>query len=423
MAKRRRRNWTIELTEGDRERGGRLGWEGRMLLMGAAAAAGIGTLAYVALSAYLGWLICTKVLTRPILALDKVTAGYGLITVLNNVSIRLHPREIVAVLGADGSGKSTILKTSAGLTRVLSGAVSFRRRGRDPLASAPPCGRGPRLRAADAQRLPGPDRCGRGRHGMGAFLRPKSFARDVEAVFALFPRIRERSRHAALACTLSGGERRMLSIALTLLLKPRALLLDERAATFSPSGRHGLRGDRAHSQRARDPDPARVEQNVNKALALATRVAVLVRGREALDCPVADVRLDVLKRLFMDGGVEDDGMIGKPPPWPNGARLAVAVSFDVDADSVVHASHRAGARGAGRDRAHALRPPCRPAASRRPVQVLRRADHLLRTGLGGRRLSQLGRIHPDRPERDRPSRPLPRMAEPGRRPGSQARSR
>jgi hypothetical protein len=63
MAKRRRRNWTIELTEGDRERGGTLGWEGRMLLMGAAAAAGIGTLAYVALSAYLGWLICTKVLT------------------------------------------------------------------------------------------------------------------------------------------------------------------------------------------------------------------------------------------------------------------------------------------------------------------------------------------------------------------------
>jgi hypothetical protein len=63
MAKRRRRNWTVELTEGDRERGGALGWEGRMLLMGAAAAVGIGTLAYVALSAYLGWLICAKVLT------------------------------------------------------------------------------------------------------------------------------------------------------------------------------------------------------------------------------------------------------------------------------------------------------------------------------------------------------------------------
>ena len=167
----------------------------------------------------------------PILALDKVTAGYGLITVLNDVSIRLHPREIVAVLGANGSGKSTILKTSAGLTRVLSGAVSFagadvtrwpaHRRAAEGLGYVPQTRNVfPDLTVADNLR-------------MGAFLRPKSFARDVEAVFALFPRIRERRR--ALACTLSGGERRMLSIALTLLLKPRALLLDEPSSDLSPS--------------------------------------------------------------------------------------------------------------------------------------------------------------------------------------------
>jgi hypothetical protein len=58
-----RRNWTMDVTEGDRERGTALGWEGRMLLMGAAAAAGLGTLAYVALTAYLGMLICARVLT------------------------------------------------------------------------------------------------------------------------------------------------------------------------------------------------------------------------------------------------------------------------------------------------------------------------------------------------------------------------
>jgi hypothetical protein len=63
MARPRRRNWTMELIEADRERGTTLGWEGRMLLMGAAAAAGIGTLAYLALTAYLGVLICAKVLT------------------------------------------------------------------------------------------------------------------------------------------------------------------------------------------------------------------------------------------------------------------------------------------------------------------------------------------------------------------------
>jgi hypothetical protein len=63
MARPRRHNWTMELIEADRERGTALGWEGRMLLMGAAAAAGIGTLAYLALTAYLGVLICAKVLT------------------------------------------------------------------------------------------------------------------------------------------------------------------------------------------------------------------------------------------------------------------------------------------------------------------------------------------------------------------------
>jgi ABC-type branched-subunit amino acid transport system ATPase component len=235
----------------------------------------------------------------PILSLDKVTAGYGLITVLNDVSICLHPREIVAVLGANGSGKSTILKTSAGLTRVLSGAVSFagadvnrwpvHRRAAQGLGYVPQTRNVfPDLTVADNLR-------------MGAFLRPKSFARDVEPVFALFPRIRE--RHRALACTLSGGERRMLSIALTLLLKPRALLLDEPSSDLSPIMVDTVFETiaRIHSELA--IPILLVEQNVNKALALATRVAVLVRGREALDCPVADVRLDVLKRLFMDGGV------------------------------------------------------------------------------------------------------------------------
>jgi len=235
----------------------------------------------------------------PILALDKVTAGYGLITVLNDVSIRLHPREIVAVLGANGSGKSTILKTSAGLTRVLGGAVSFA--GAD-VTRWPPHRRAAKgLGYVPQTRNIFPDLTVADNLRMGAFLRPKSFARDVEPVFALFPRIRERRR--ALACTLSGGERRMLSIALTLLLKPRALLLDEPSSDLSPVMVDAVFQaiGRIHGELA--IPILLVEQNVNKALALATRVAVLVRGREALDCPVADVRLDELKRLFMDGGV------------------------------------------------------------------------------------------------------------------------
>ena len=237
-------------------------------------------------------------MSAPVLELDRVTAGYGLITVLNETSIRLHAGEILTVLGANGSGKSTVLKTSAGLTRIL-GGIAFagadatrwpaHRRAAEGIGYVPQTRNVfPDLSVADNLR-------------MGAFLRPKNFAADVEEVFALFPRIKEKRK--VLARTLSGGERRMLSIGLTLLLKPRILLLDEPSSDLSPVMVDTVFDAIARIHRELAIPILLVEQNVNKALALATRVAVLVRGREALDCPVAEVKLDELKRLFMDGGV------------------------------------------------------------------------------------------------------------------------
>ncbi|MBN8997504.1 MAG: ABC transporter ATP-binding protein [Rhizobiales bacterium] len=238
-------------------------------------------------------------MSAPVLELDRVTAGYGLITVLNETSIRLHAGEILTVLGANGSGKSTVLKTSAGLTRILGGRIAFagadatrwpaHRRAAEGIGYVPQTRNVfPDLSVADNLR-------------MGAFLRPKNFAADVEEVFALFPRIKEKRK--VLARTLSGGERRMLSIGLTLLLKPRILLLDEPSSDLSPVMVDTVFDAIARIHRELAIPILLVEQNVNKALALATRVAVLVRGREALDCPVAEVKLDELKRLFMDGGV------------------------------------------------------------------------------------------------------------------------
>jgi ABC-type branched-subunit amino acid transport system ATPase component len=238
-------------------------------------------------------------MSAPVLELDRVTAGYGLITVLNETSIRLHPGEILTVLGANGSGKSTVLKTSAGLTRILGGRIAFagadatrwpaHRRAAEGIGYVPQTRNVfPDLSVADNLR-------------MGAFLRPKNFAADVEEVFALFPRIKEKRK--VLARTLSGGERRMLSIGLTLLLKPRILLLDEPSSDLSPVMVDTVFDAIARIHRELAIPILLVEQNVNKALALATRVAVLVRGREALDCPVAEVKLDELKHLFMDGGV------------------------------------------------------------------------------------------------------------------------
>lgn len=237
--------------------------------------------------------------TAPILELRAVTAGYGLITVLNDVAVQLHPGEILTILGANGSGKSTVLKTTAGLTRILGGAITFA--GEDITRwaahkrAASGIGYVPQnqnvfldLTVADNLR-------------MGAFLRPKSFDRDVEEVYALFPRIKEKRR--VMAGTLSGGERRMLSIGLTLLLKPKVLLLDEPSSDLAPTMVDSVFEAIARIHRELSIPILLVEQNVNRALALADRVCVLVRGKDALDCRPADITTEDLHGLFIDGGV------------------------------------------------------------------------------------------------------------------------
>lgn len=241
-------------------------------------------------------------MTAPVLELDRVTAGYGLITVLDEVALSLHPGEILAVLGANGSGKSTVLKTTAGLTRMLGGRITFaghditrwpaHRRAAEGIGYVPQTRNVfVDLTVADNLR-------------MGAFLRPQSFARDVEEVFALFPRIAERRR--AMAGTLSGGERRMLAIGMTLLLKPKVLLLDEPSSDLSPVMVDTVFEAIARVHRELSIPMLLVEQNVVKALTLASRVVVLVRGREAFDRPASGVALADLHRLFVDGGVRTE---------------------------------------------------------------------------------------------------------------------
>jgi ABC-type branched-subunit amino acid transport system ATPase component len=136
---------------------------------------------------------------------------------------------------------------------------------------------------------------------MGDFLIPRNFEQDVEEVFALFPRIKEKRR--VLAGTLSGGERRMLSIGLTLLLKPQVLLLDEPSSDLAPTMVDSVFEAIARIHRELSIPIMLVEQNVNRALDIADRVCVLVRGQEALDSPCDEVTTEDLHRLFIDGGV------------------------------------------------------------------------------------------------------------------------
>jgi ABC-type branched-subunit amino acid transport system ATPase component len=140
---------------------------------------------------------------------------------------------------------------------------------------------------------------------MGAYLHPAAFAAEAGRIFELFPRLKERRRERA--GNLSGGERRMLSIGLTLLLQPKLLLLDEPSSDLAPA-MVDLVFDVIRSIRLALGIPILlVEQNVQKALSLAERVAVLVRGRVALDAPVGEIELSRLHSLFLDGGVRTGG--------------------------------------------------------------------------------------------------------------------
>ena len=233
------------------------------------------------------------------LELGEVTAGYGPITVLDGLSLRLAPAEILAVLGANGSGKSTVLKTVIGLTRMTAGQIT--------------------LAGTDIARRPAHERAALGigyvpqnqnvfadlsvadNLRMGGYLRPREVAAETAKVFDLFPRLKERRRE--LAGNLSGGERRMLSIGLTLLLQPKLLLLDEPSSDLAPAMVDLVFDAIGEIHRTLAMPILLVEQNVEKALGLAHRVTVLVRGREALDLPVSEVDRRHLHELFLEGGV------------------------------------------------------------------------------------------------------------------------
>jgi ABC-type branched-subunit amino acid transport system ATPase component len=231
------------------------------------------------------------------LALSDVAAGYGAVRVLDRLSLTVGGGEIVALLGVNGSGKSTVLKTVMGLTRQMQGRITFDGAAIDGLASHARAAVGlgyvpqrgnvfPDLSVADNLR-------------MGAFLQPARLDAELPRVFALFPRLAERRQAAA--GSLSGGERRMLSIAMTLLLSPRLLLMDEPSSDLAPAmvatvaetiGRlHGELG----------LPVLLVEQNVAMALGLAHRVLVLARGTVIADMDRATAAKADLHALFMAG--------------------------------------------------------------------------------------------------------------------------
>ena len=213
----------------------------------------------------------------PMLAVEAVTAGYGDATVLWDVSVEVHPGEIVAIVGANGAGKSTLLSAIAGLLRPRSGRVRFRgaditRRPPhllpgDGLALVPEGGRlFPFMSVEENLRL--------GAFSPGA---RGALAARLDEVVALFPVLGE--RRGQMAGKLSGGERQMCAIARALMSRPTLLMLDEPSVGLSPLMVERVFETVERLARRDGLTVVLVEQNVSEALEVSDRAYVLDHGR------------------------------------------------------------------------------------------------------------------------------------------------
>jgi len=213
------------------------------------------------------------------LSVRNIDVGYGAVQAVWDVSFEVGDGEVVTLIGANGAGKTTILKTLCGLLVPRRGQVLFEGEDVRGLAPYELVARGLVLIPEARQLWPG--MTVRENLEMGAYSRSArgERARTLEAVHAMFPQLEKRAHQKA--GTLSGGEQQMCAIGRGLMARPRLLLLDEPALGLAPLL---VREVFAALKRIREQGVTvlLVEQNVHHALALADRAYVLETGRVTL---------------------------------------------------------------------------------------------------------------------------------------------
>ena len=231
------------------------------------------------------------------LKVENIDVYYGAIHAVKNVSFKVGDGEIVALIGANGAGKSTILKTVSGLMHPRTGTITFCDQNithteaykllRTGLAHVPE-GRRIFLQMSVQENLE-----------MGAYINKTLDPKDLEMVFNYFPRLKERRKQVA--GTLSGGEQQMLAMSRALMSHPKLMMLDEPSMGLAPIIVDQVFGIIKELHKS-GTTILLVEQNARKALQIADRAYVLETGSITLEGTGAELaKSDEVRKAYLGG--------------------------------------------------------------------------------------------------------------------------
>jgi branched-chain amino acid transport system ATP-binding protein len=230
------------------------------------------------------------------LEVRELRAGYGGTEVLRGVSLEVKTGEVVAVLGSNGVGKTTLNKVLSGVLPATAGTIQFNGEALQR-ASAPVIVSAGLIHVPEGRKI-FPNLTVRENLELGGYRRPKrGRAANIERIYATFPKLKQRERQYA--GTLSGGEQQMLAIGRGLMGEPKLLILDEPSLGLSP-----LMVEEMFALIARLAASGLaimlVEQNVVQSLELAARAYIMENGIITLSGPAAELRSNTeLKRAYL----------------------------------------------------------------------------------------------------------------------------
>ena len=211
------------------------------------------------------------------LKIDELKVSYGGIEAVKGITFEVPERKIVTLIGANGAGKSTTLRTIAGLVKPAHGRIHLQ--GEDITALSPDRIVSKGITLVPEGRHVFPDLTVAENLRIGAYLRRDSLTDDLNWVYELFPRLKERSWQAA--GTLSGGEQQMLAVGRALMSRPKIIMMDEPSLGLAPIVVKGI-FDIIREINRQGVTVLLIEQNANMALRIADVAYVLETGKLTL---------------------------------------------------------------------------------------------------------------------------------------------